>query len=277
MKLQLTLTVNEAKRIIAKGIAGLPEVSAALDTGKILLKGGTTVELVGVPLGICGRITQKGTNSALSEEPKHDLDAPHCILIDKGEIVDVDDAESFEKAALSLRKHDILATGANAVDVNGNAAMMAGSPLGNFPGMIIPALAAEGVRIIIAIGLEKLIPGNINDAIRAAGRKSIDTAFGMAVGLIPLQGEVFDERRALEVLARVKATVIGMGGVQGAEGATTAVVEGAPEEVRKLLAIVKSVKGAGISGSPQTLSECERGSPGCREHLACLYRRGLDS
>jgi hypothetical protein len=43
MRTQITLTVAEAKRIIAKGIAGLPVVKAALETGNIFLKGGTTV------------------------------------------------------------------------------------------------------------------------------------------------------------------------------------------------------------------------------------------
>lgn len=275
MKLQLTLTVNEAKRIIAEGIGRLPEVRTALAAGKILLKGGTTVsavaeELAGAPLGICGRITPKGT-----KEPKGELDAPHCVLIDKGKVIDVDNAESFENAALSLKRGDILITGANAVDVYGNAAMMAGSPLGNFPGMVMPALAAEGVRIIIAAGLEKLIPGSIDDAIRAAGRKTVDVAFGMAVGLIPIKGEVIDERKAIEILAEVRATVIGMGGILGAEGATTMVVEGDDGEIRKLLEMVKEVKGAGVSGSPGTLEECERGSPGCKEHLACVYRKGF--
>ena len=133
MKLQLSLTVNEAKRIIAKGIKELPEIKSAFTRGKILLKAGTTVsafseELVGMPLGICGRITKKGAKAT-----KYDLDAPHCILIDKGKVIDIDDAEPFEEAALSLGKDDILVTGANAFDIDGNAAMMAGSPWVIFP------------------------------------------------------------------------------------------------------------------------------------------------
>ncbi|HHY71345.1 MAG TPA: hypothetical protein GX519_06840 [Thermoanaerobacterales bacterium] len=275
MKLQLSLTVNEAKRIIAKGIKQLPEVNSAFKRGKILLKAGTTVsalseELVGLPLGICGRITQKGAKST-----KYDLDAPHCILIDNGKVIDVDDAKPFEKAALSLERGDILVTGVNAFDMEGNAAMMAGSPLGNFPGMIIPALAAEGIKIIIAAGLEKLIPGKLDDAIRAAGRKSIDISFGMAVGLIPIKGEIIDERKALEILAQVKATVIGMGGIFGAEGSTTLVVEGEKEEVQKILEITQSIKGAQVSGSPKSLIECERASSQCQEHMACIYRKKI--
>lgn len=69
MKVQIALTVNESKRLIAKAIISLPEVKNAFEKEKILLKGGTTVsavaeELVGVPLRICGRISKRGTVSS---------------------------------------------------------------------------------------------------------------------------------------------------------------------------------------------------------------------
>jgi hypothetical protein len=64
MKVQIALTVNESKRLIAKAVVSLPEIKNALEKGKILLKGGTTVsviaeELVGIPLRICGRISKR--------------------------------------------------------------------------------------------------------------------------------------------------------------------------------------------------------------------------
>ncbi len=43
MKAQITLTVNESKRLMAKAIISLPEVKDASEKGNILLKGGTTV------------------------------------------------------------------------------------------------------------------------------------------------------------------------------------------------------------------------------------------
>jgi hypothetical protein len=61
----------------------------------------------------------------------------------------------------------------------------------------------------------------------------------------------------------------------GAEGATTMIVEGPQDEVEKIFNIIKSIKGSGVSGSPRSLVECERGSPGCKEDLACAYRAGL--
>lgn len=66
MKAIISLTVPEGKRLIAKAVVHLPEVKRARETGKILLKGGTTVsaiaqELVGAPLRISGRVTPRRT------------------------------------------------------------------------------------------------------------------------------------------------------------------------------------------------------------------------
>jgi hypothetical protein len=65
MRAQITLAVNEGKRIIAKAVAAMPLVRRALEGGKIFLKGGSTTsaiceELVGGPLRISGRITPAG-------------------------------------------------------------------------------------------------------------------------------------------------------------------------------------------------------------------------
>lgn len=275
MRAQITITVSEGKRIIAKGIKKLPAIKNALTGGKIILKSGTTVsaiseELISLPLGICGRISGRGTKCS-----KHALDTAHCVLIDKGKVIDISEEEKFEDSALSLLEGDLLITGANLFDVYGNAAMMAGSPLGNYPGKIIPALNSEGVNIIIAVGLEKLSPIPISESIKAAGRKTIEISFGMAVGLIPIQGKIIHEQIAIELLAKVRATVVGKGGIMGGEGSTTLVVEGTQEEVHKIVDIVKIIKGTSTSGSTESLVECCRGSAGCKVDLACMYKKGL--
>lgn len=271
MILQVTLTVAEGKRIIARAAASLPETRKALKEGKILLKGGTTVsalaeELMGSSLGICGRVSPLGAKGPKAPA----LGAPHCILIEKGQVKDVDD--TLEREVLRLEKDDVFVIGANAIDVHGNAAMMAGSPLGGPPGRVLGGLSAEGINVLILAGLEKLIPTNISDAVRACGRKRIDLAFGMAVGLIPLIGRLITEQTALEILADVKCTVIGRGGICGAEGATTMVVEGKKSAVKEIFKHVEEVKGASTSGAPESLTECTQGGIGCREDLGCIYK-----
>ena len=97
----------------------------------------------------------------------------------------------------------------------------------------------------------------------------------MAVGLIPLCGKVITEKDAVEILAKLNCTVIGKGGILGAEGSTVMVVEGLDKEVEKILKVVKGVKGADISGQKESLEECKRGNPSCKNHLACIYLGGV--
>lgn len=269
MKAQLTLTVSEGKKLIALAVAQMPEVQSALKSGKILLKGGTTVSvvaetLVGTPLRISGRITPLGTKSA-----RVTVDAPHSILIERGEPRGIDD--DIEKVVLGMGPGDVAICGANLIDQYGNAALMAGSPLGGNPGRVISALVAEGITTIIPAGLEKLTPGSIAESTLAATRQGIDWSMGMAVGLIPIPGQIITELTAFSLLARVEATVIGRGGIVGAEGATTFVVEGSKSEVQRLCHLAMKLKGARTSAADGSLEECRRGCPNCDRHLGCVY------
>lgn len=270
MKVQVSLTVHESKRLIAKAVAGLPEVKRALAGGRILLKGGTTVsavaeELAGRPLKIAGRITPLGTKSYY--EPGQ---MPHCALLRKGVWENVDG--KLKHVVAELQGDDVAVIGANILDVHRNAAMMIGQALGGEPGTVVSGIMGQGCRVIIPVGLEKLIPGTVAEAVRAAGRAGIEKSMGMAVGLVPLMGTVVTEVDALQILAGVSCTVIGRGGICGAEGGTTILIEGEFERVETAWRLVKSVKGSGISGDPQTIRECERGSSNCRNHLGCIYR-----
>ena len=110
MLIQVTLTVHESKRVIAKGIMRLPVVREALRSGKILLKGGTTVsavceELVGRPLRISGRIVPSGAKAAQALSAGF-----HSVLIEHGEWRDVDD--TLEEAIESLGAEDVAILGA---------------------------------------------------------------------------------------------------------------------------------------------------------------------
>ncbi len=208
---QVTLTVHEAKRIIAKGIAQLDCVQEALKSGKIFLKGGTTVsavseELVGRPMRISGRITPAGAKAAQTVTQGF-----HSVLIQGGKVIDVD--ARLDETVNELHADDVAILGANAMDVHGNAALMYGAPLGGGPGRIISGLMAELSNIIIAVGLEKLIPGSLTEIIARTGNKSIDISMGMPAGLTPIIGKIVTEKDAIPLLADVECTVIGQGGI----------------------------------------------------------------
>ena len=271
MFIQITLTVNEAKRVIAKGMAKLPAVQEALRSGKIFLKGGTTVsavceELVGRPLRISGRIVPKGTKTGGTS-----LAGFHSVLIEHGECKDVD--ETLEAAIESLKAEDVAVMGANAIDPFGNAAMMYGASLGGKPGRIISGLMAEIKNILIAAGLEKLVPGPLPEIIQHFGRKEIALSMGMAVGLTPLIGNIITEKDAIPLLADVHCSVIGKGGIFGAEGATTMIIDGEKEELEKVFQIILSIKGEKVSGIEESLIECQAPSERCKLHRACIYKK----
>ncbi|KKM10158.1 hypothetical protein SY88_15850 [Clostridiales bacterium PH28_bin88] len=272
MQIQITLTVPEAKRLIAKGAAALPEVQAALRNGKIFFKGGTTVsavaeELVGTPIKISGRISPRGTKTTSAK-----IDGKHNLLVSSGLTEYVDDR--LKQVIGQLGPDDVIIIGANAMDSQGGAAMMLGGALGGPPGEVIAGMLSCGAHVIIPAGLEKFIPGRIDDAVRAAGRTRMDLAMGMAVGLVPLVGRIITEIDALTLLYDVRCTPIGMGGVWGAEGATTMVVAGPISEVKKAFALVQTIKGATTPGLPESFPECERGNHACGNHVGCMYRKG---
>jgi len=273
MKVQVSLTVNEAKRIIAKGIAMLPEVKKALKSGKIFLKGGTTVsavceEFIGKPMLIAGRISPRGTTMANTYSGKF-----HCALIENGKLRAID--EILEETAARLSGKDVFVIGANAIDVYGNAAMMHGVALGGKPARVISGLMSEISHVIVAVGLEKLVPGSVTDIIVKTGRKEVDASMGMAVGLTPIVGQIITEKEAISLLGDVCCTVIGKGGIFGAEGGTTMQIDGGKREVEKIFQIIQTVKGMQLSGIPESLPDCVPPHEKCKVHRGCIYKKTM--
>jgi len=277
MRIQITLTSAEGKRIIAKGIKTLPWVQGIRKRGKILLKGGTTVsavseELCGKPMKISGMITPQGT---LTSQWKDEILWAHAYILRGNDTLPLHTREDWEREVPSFTPEDLIITGANVFDAHGQAAVMAatydgGSSLPSFQTLLI-----EGVPFLIAAGLEKLAPGNLIEVISRTGRKKVDFSYGAAVGLVAVFGRIFTELEALESLAKVKAWVIGKGGIHGAEGSTTFLVEGPAKEVMKIDKLYQGVRGSGLSGDPRNLIPCQRGSLLCRNHVGCLYKKGL--
>jgi hypothetical protein len=277
MRIQITLTSPEGKWIIAKGIKKLPVIQKAQKRGKILLKGGTTVsavseELCGKPMSISGMITPRGT---LTSQFKHEIQWAHAHILKGGQVIPLHTREDWEREVPSFSPEDLVITGANAFDVHGQATLMAATYDGGRSLPFFQTLLIEGVPFLIAAGLEKLAPGNLREVISLAGRKKVDFSYGSAVGLIPLFGRIFTEVEALETLAGVEAWVIGKGGIHGAEGSTTFLVDGPPKEVMKIDRIYQNVRGSGLSGDPRNLIPCSRGSLSCKNHIGCLYKKGL--
>lgn len=273
-KIQVTLTIEESKELIAENILFHPSFKKSLKSGSIVFKGGTTVSRIcekstGLPLRICGRITERGTVTSDIE-----TDDPHTLLLKGGVSRNIDGNLLDELSALDSK--DLIVCSANAIDVYGNAVLMAGSEGGGSIGQSISRWYTEGVKVLIPVGLEKLVPGNLNESIRFASRKDVDFSNGMSVGLLPLHGEIFTEVDAFRQLGVVDVKVIGSGGIGNANGSKTFQISGEDVEVDRILRVLKELKNQTIKVSGETVSlmECAYPSKRCKFHIGCSYKSG---
>ncbi|MFZ5753637.1 MAG: AroM family protein [Bacillota bacterium] len=274
-RVQFTLTVEEGKQLIARGVAQHPLLKNALINGKVVLKGGTTVSkiaeiLIGRPLRISGRITERGTVAGLI-----DTSDPHSVLIEKGDWRNIDDTIVEEVQQLGPR--DVIVSGANAIDGNKKAALMAGSAGGGNVGKSLSSWYCEGAHVLIPVGLEKLVPGNLEEIIKETGRKGKELSWGMSVGLMPIYGEVITEIEAVKHLAAVECHAIGAGGIGEAQGSVTLEAWGQEEEVLKLIQVISEIKEGvnEVSGTRQSLVQCQTPCQGCGRHIGCGYKLNM--
>lgn len=270
---QLTLTTAQAKYIIAAAILKLPEVEYALKNGKIILKSGTTVgfvaEALGIPrLRLGGRFVPGGARAALRS-----VDAPHIVAIEAGNwrVLDI----SLPEELLTMKSTDVFITGANAIDQHGVAGLLGGLAGGSTAGQALGLLWSEGIQTIVAVGLEKLIPGSIMENCKKAGRKRIDKAMGMAVGVLPLTGKIVTEREAFEILTGTSATVIAAGGIFGAEGSTTLLIEGNEAQINHAFSMIPPPEALQFHCHPDSLVSCQFGGATCSKHEGCIYRKDV--
>lgn len=245
MRIQITLTSSESKRLIAKGVKALPGVQKALADKHIIVAGGTTnafvlSELLGKEIDKKSRYTVGIITNGQTGETSPE-DRIHPFVIENGKAMD----RSFHwKAYLpELKSGDIFIKGGNAVDHTGLAAVLAGNDMGGTIGAAWGPLMQRGIELIVPIGLEKLIP-DVREAVEFLSGHFVDEAIGEKARLMPLLGaKVVTEITALKVLYQVHAKCIASGGVGGSEGAVVLVAEGEEERVKKALEGIKALKG----------------------------------
>jgi hypothetical protein len=238
----VVLTPAESRRLLAKAVAALPEVRNAYTSGRLaILSGGTTSfvleELTGekltVPQFSMGMNADGGLTSSLPEGRVNG----RCFV--NGEKVDI----PYPDFVKTMGRGDAIVKGANAVDASGTLGILLSNENGGAIGSFFGSASARGVPVISPVGLEKTV-WSVAEAAQGWGQSTLDYVMGIKVGYaVVTNALVVTEIQALAVLAGVKARIVGSGGIEGNEGSVILVIEGAPADFEKAIALVVSIKG----------------------------------
>ena len=249
MRALFVLTPSESKRLIGKAVAALPEVKRAKAKGRILIGHGSTNVYVAEEVlgdkklaGVLDRdaymsgVLQRGTLCTIPSGEK-----PAILVLNRGRIEPP--PLTMSELLKGFDRNSIFIKGANAVDLERNAAVMVAHPEGGTIGWAIGTLWARGIRLIVPVGLEKLVP-SIKKSVELCGQQSLDYCEGLKVGMIPLTGgKVITELEALKILAGAEAFHVASGGNAGSEGCVTLAAEGEDKIIKAAIKIIRSVKG----------------------------------
>ncbi len=241
MKRQVVLTVAESKRLIAKGVAALPQVQSAMEAGMVVVATGTTnayvlQEMWGKNFDL--RRYRSGMTTPKEPEKKNepmDERIPD-IIFKNGE---VDENLNRYNAVEHMKKGDIYIKGANALDyINNMAGVLIGSSTGGTVGAVLGSIIGKKIELIIPIGLEKLVVDDMYELSWIASQLDSE-----GPSLWPISGTIITEIEALGVLTGVDAYLYSAGGVAGAEGAVRLLLDGTDEDVQTALDLIESIKG----------------------------------
>lgn len=243
MKAEVVLTVAECKRLIARGVAGLPYVRERMERGVIVVTTGSTnaylyEELTGQRIDkrayLTGRTTPaKGTGSWQVEA------IPDLVLVNGSPDPNLDRFSALER----MKPGDIYVKGANALNYAvGVAGITLGHPMGGTIGGAMGAITGKKLRLIVPVGLEKEVPFDISEA--SALLAEPDEQMGTVHSLWPVSNAtIITELEALEELCGVQAYPVAAGGIAGAEGGLRLLLVGSAETVGKAVEIVQGIQG----------------------------------
>jgi hypothetical protein len=236
------LTVSECKRLIAKGVAALPEVRHALKDGTIAVcKGSTNAYVVEELLGrgiVKATYLTGNTQPAKGASPLPTERIPDVVLRN-GEPVD---GLTAIAAAAKMGPGDVLIKGANALSHDGRmAGVLVGDPTGGTVGNTAGHIIGKGITQIIPVGLEKTIPGDLWDVAEAVNEP--DDLVGSIPRLWISQGFIVTEVEAVFALTGADASPMAAGGINGAEGAVWLLVQGELDRVQAAVKLAESLYG----------------------------------
>jgi hypothetical protein len=246
----MNLTVAESKRLIGKAVAQMAIVKNAFENGTIIIIKGTTTryaaeEITGQKIVPAEYVTGRLLPKQPELLPKGK--SINNVVLEKGKLLDIPLPEAVKK----LKPGDVVMKGANALDYKNKLAagnIMVGPHLGFVPGpdggttgITMPFIVARKVHLVIPVGLEKQVAGDLVD-LTLKMREPMES-----LNVIPsmwlLTGEIVTELEAIKMLTGATAFQASAGGVGGAEGGAWFVFRGTRDQVVKAMELAKSVKG----------------------------------
>jgi hypothetical protein len=245
---QILLTVAMGKRLLGKALASHPAVISALRKGTVVIVAGTTnsyvAEEILETIGKKDKFSRRRFFRGISLPPHYKTTDAGRLAGDSefpGDVVIRDglwqEGKTINDVAAELKEGDVIVKGANALDiVHNRAAILIGNPQGGTITVALTAIVGRRVRLLIPIGLEKRIPGDL-DVIA----NKVNTPGNKGFRLLPVPGEVVTEIEALNLLTGVKAEMIAAGGISGAEGCVWLALEGTPEQIQHAEKLIQSV------------------------------------
>jgi hypothetical protein len=259
MHTSFVLTVAQSKRLIARAVTRMPEVTRALQEGTVAIARGTTnayvvEEILGkaIPKGeyASGRTLPPG----MPGEWLGRGDYPEVVLR-QGKLVA---GLTAVEAVKEMGPGDVFMKGGNALDYQRKlVGVLIGHPTGGTIGAAYGTIVSRKINLVIPIGLEKLVCGDLV-ALSLASRRPEDHPGAGAVALFPMVGTIVTEIEALGLLCGVSARLLGAGGVAGAEGAVWLLVEGDRPSLDRALELHRSLGGEpGLSADRRPADRAE--------------------
>ncbi|MCK4847541.1 MAG: hypothetical protein KAT16_00790 [Candidatus Heimdallarchaeota archaeon] len=246
MRVQLVFNIWESRAFIAKAILKHPDVKHYLKTGNIAIGRGITNSYILREFLWCTGNT----------EFEIDIDNYVAGVIDgtlwisdsetrTPEVVFRNGKPFFEPIAESVESCDLVLKGGNALGTDWIAGVLCAHPKGGTIGSVYATCISRGIKMIVPISIEKMVPFPISDIVpNLGGQKNIDYARGLPCSLFPIVGgEIFSEIDAIDLIGAVEVYPIGAGGVYEGAGSTVFEISGIDTEVQKVLDVFEQIKG----------------------------------
>ena len=240
---QFHITVQAGKRLIAKAVVSLDEIKEALVDNTIVIIAGSTngyvAEELLLHIGQIGDFSRHTFYRGVTIGPGRKINPKGAyfnrdIVIEKGKWLQ---EKTIFDLGQDLGQGDIIVKGANAVDSERKlAGVQIRTPSLGPSGPMMQALIGKRAQVIIPVGLEKRIFGNIAQVASKVNDPSTD---GMR--MLPLSGEIITELEAIEMLTGASAELVAGGGIYGAEGGCWLAISGTEEQLHSATDIINSV------------------------------------